>query len=114
VKKKLIISFQPTDKVAGYLEVLGFLDRRTGRKKKSAPSPSSLINEAIVRVLEAGKSAWNSKASPQDLAINYIRLQVADLNKEQDCLNHRMAKLKVAKEETLLKKEQLEVQDYGR
>lgn len=48
------LAFRPNDKNRLYLEMLGFLDGRTGIKKKDAANLSRFINECLTRAMEGG------------------------------------------------------------
>ena len=69
-----------TNKNRHYLERLGFLDGRTGRQRKDAPSISRFINECMTMCLEGGYFG-KLMLSPDELAESWIKFQVAQKNK---------------------------------
>lgn len=82
--KKAISAVNWTKKNQIYLERLGFLDGRTGRQRKDAPSISRFINECVTILLESsGGAAPGMRVSltSEELVNAWIKYQVGLQNK---------------------------------
>jgi len=80
-KDETRISVRPTTKNRIYLEELGFLDRRTGRKRNSVLNINEFVNEVLTIALETGMHHKRLQASSEDLMAAWRRHQVAMRNR---------------------------------
>lgn len=80
-KKRIRLSFQPSDKNLIYLERLGLMDGRTGGKKSSA-NFSALMNECLTITLESKMNPMASVADSEELLRAYMKMQIAARNRE--------------------------------
>lgn len=65
------LTFRPTDKNRLYLERLGFLDARSGRKKTSSLNLSRFINECLTQAMEGGHHNKKDIVSSEQLVLAY-------------------------------------------
>ena len=87
------ISIRPTDKNKVYLETLGFLDRRTGRKRNSVLNINEFLNEVLTIALETGMHHKKLNASPEDLMASWRKHQVSMRNREIGRLNQEISSI---------------------
>jgi len=90
VKKETRITIHPTEKNRHYLEELGFLDRRTGKKTTVARNLNGFVNQLITRACEEDKHHMKHVASSEDLMASWRKHQVAMRNREIERLNQEI------------------------
>lgn len=77
---------QWNDKNRIYLERLGLIDGRSGRKRRDAGSISKFINECVIEVLESGKHKASAIASPEELLLAFKRHRLGLLSAQKKAL----------------------------
>lgn len=85
-KKEAVISCKLTMKNRIYLEILGYIDGRTGRATKEGPKISTLINRLMTDMLEKGKGYEKEVATPNTLKVAYLNFNLRLKEKERDKL----------------------------
>lgn len=90
-KKKCILTFQPTMKNKVYLERLGFIDGRSGKKRKGDnKSISECINQCLTTVFESKASQYNNMANNEELTEAWICFQIQELSRKNDAIINEM------------------------
>ena len=85
------ISIRPSDKARIYLEELGFLDRRTGRKKNGSDNLNKFICDLIVIACESDKHPKRLTASSDELMAAWRRYSISIRNREIETLRQEQA-----------------------
>jgi len=93
LKKEIRMTTHLNEKSRLYLEELGFLDRRTGRKTTKERNLNGFINELIVRACEENKHHMKHVASSEDLMASWRKHQVSMRNREIGRLNQEISSI---------------------
>ena len=93
LKKEIRMTTHLNEKSRLYLEELGFLDRRTGRKRNSVLNINEFLNEVLTIALETGMHHKKLNASPEDLMASWRKHQVAVRNQEIGRLNQEISSI---------------------
>ena len=100
--KKSTIACKLTMKNRIYLEMLGYIDGKTGKSKKDGPNISTLLNKLLTDMLESGKGYSFDVATPQQLETAYLdfnrKLKEKEMQIISDELKNIAIQLKEAKQ----------------
>ena len=77
-----ISSVRWSDKNKYYLEQVGLLDGRTGKKRREGDSISQFINQMVTMVFECAKNPLGVKSTPKELEEAWLAHSMFIKNKE--------------------------------